>query len=198
MVWLPVAFTAVETQRGTGRGAVRCIEASRYARFAPVPGITLEIAMTGGKIAKALAAGLAATLVLSALMIMKSMMDIMPDLDLPKMIAGMMGAPDMPLIGWFVHFMIGIVIYGVAIAILDGGSSGKNSVIRGLLISTAGWLVMMVMLMPMAGAGFFGMMLGIMAPIMTLMLHLVFGAVLGWVYGRLMHGDRHPAAAQAS
>jgi hypothetical protein len=38
--------------------------------------------------------------------------------------------------------------------------------------------------MPMAGAGLFGMNMGVMAPMMTLVLHLIFGAVLGWVYGR--------------
>ena len=37
-------------------------------------------------------------------------------------------------------------------------------------------------MMPMAGVGFFGSHLGIMAPVMTLMLHIVFGFVLGTVY----------------
>lgn len=39
-------------------------------------------------------------------------------------------------------------------------------------------------MMPMAGKGLFGMHIGIMAPTMTLVLHLIFGAVLGWVYDR--------------
>jgi len=45
---------------------------------------------------------------------------------------------------------------------------------------------MMVAMMPMAGAGFFGMQLGIMAPVLTLVMHIVFGAVLGGVYGMLL------------
>lgn len=48
---------------------------------------------------KGLLAGLAATLVLSALMVMKTMMGVMPELDLPGMIAGMMGSPDTPMLG---------------------------------------------------------------------------------------------------
>ena len=40
------------------------------------------------------------------------------------------------------------------------------------------------MMIPMAGAGLFGMKLGVMAPMMTFVLHLVFGAALGWFYGR--------------
>ena len=44
--------------------------------------------------------------------------------------------------------------------------------------------MMMIVIMPMAGAGLFGMNMGVMAPVMTLMLHVIFGAVLGLVYGR--------------
>ncbi len=43
---------------------------------------------------------------------------------------------------------------------------------------------MMFMLMPMAGADLFGMALDMTAPMMTLVLHLSFGTVLGWTYGR--------------
>lgn len=43
----------------------------------------------------------------------------------------------------------------------------------------------MLMVMPMAGVGMFGMNIGPMAPMMTLVRHLIFGAVLGWTYGKL-------------
>lgn len=141
------------------------------------------------RIAKGLLAGAAATVVLSALMIMKTMMGVMPDLDLPKMIAGMMGAPTIPIVGWAAHAMIGVVGYGVAIALLDDRLPGDSRLAHGALIGFGGWLVMMVALMPMAGAGLFGMAMGVMAPMMTLVLHLVFGAVLGWTYGRLVPHD---------
>lgn len=49
-------------------------------------------------------AGLVATLVLSALMVSKMMMGLMPQLDLAKMLATMTGSPDTPLVGWIVHF----------------------------------------------------------------------------------------------
>ncbi|CDS51578.1 hypothetical protein [Polaromonas sp. CG9_12] len=108
----------------------------------------------------------------------------MPQLDLPKMLAGMMGSPDKPLIGWIVHFAIGIVGYGIAIAALDAKLPGTSRVGHGVMLGVIGWLIMMLVLMPMVGAGLFGMNMGIMASMMTLVLHLVFGAVLGWVYGR--------------
>ncbi|MEO5734168.1 MAG: DUF6789 family protein [Rubrivivax sp.] len=137
-------------------------------------------------IGKGFIAGLAATVVLSALMVLKSMMGFLPELDLPKMLATMMGSPGMPLLGWIAHFVIGVVGYGIAIALLDAQLPGRSSTIHGVLIAVAGWLAMMLVLMPMAGAGMFGMSMGPMAPIMTLVLHLIFGAVLGWTYGRLV------------
>ena len=41
----------------------------------------------------------------------------------------------------------------------------------------------------MAGAGLFASNMGIMAAVMTLILHLIFGAVLGWTYGRLIRAE---------
>lgn len=136
-------------------------------------------------LSRAMMAALAATIVLSVLMLMKGALGIMPQLNLPQMIADSMGSPGAPLIGWTVHMMIGVVVYGTAMAALAAGFPGEGYVGRGLLLGLVGWLLMMVLLMPMMGAGLFGMQLGILAPVMTLMLHLVFGGVLGWFYGRL-------------
>ena len=136
------------------------------------------------RFSKGFLAGLAATVVLSVLMVAKGMMGVMPELDIAKMIAGMMASPDQPIIGWVAHFMIGIVGYGAVIALFDGRLPGNSHVWHGVMIAVVGWLVMMLMLMPMAGAGLFGMKMGLMAPMMTLVLHLIFGAVLGSVYGR--------------
>jgi hypothetical protein len=146
---------------------------------------------------KGLLAGLAATLVLSALMVMKTMMGVMPELNLPKMIAGMMGSADTPMLGWAVHFMIGIVGYGLGMAFLNERLPGACPTVHGVIIGIVGWLLMMVMVMPMAGAGLFGMNMGLMAPMMTLVLHLVFGAVLGWVYGKLLPDTSGAALAHA-
>ena len=135
-------------------------------------------------IPKGLLAGFVATVVLSLLMVLKTMMGLMPQLDLPKMLADMMGSPDMPVLGWIAHFAIGIVGYGIAIAVLDSKLPGTNRVGHGVTLGVIGWLIMMVVLMPMAGAGLFGRNMGVMATLMTLVLHIIFGAVLGWVYGR--------------
>lgn len=51
----------------------------------------------------------------------------------------------------------------------------------------------MLMVMPLAGAGDFGMDLSPLEPIATFIYHLLYGAVLGVVYGAL--GTRRPSVA---
>ena len=127
-----------------------------------------------------LVAGFIATVVLSVLMMAKTMMGVMPELDVVAMLSAMMGAPT--LMGWVGHFMIGTLAWGGGFAILYNVIPGSGAVIKGVVFGIAAWLGMMVMVMPMAGAGLFGMTFGIMAPMMTLVLHIIFGAVLGAVY----------------
>lgn len=126
-------------------------------------------------------AGLIATLVLSAIMIAKGMMGLMPKLDVITMLANMMGAGL--TMGWIAHFMIGIG-YGVVLSIVENAFE-LSLTLKGMLLGALGWLAMMVAVMPMAGAGLFGLELGMPAPVMTLVLHLIFGAVLGFTYDRI-------------
>jgi len=126
-------------------------------------------------------AGFIATAVLSAMMVAKTMMGLMPELDVVVMLSMMMGAPV--ILGWLAHFMIGTLAWGGGFAVLYDVIPGGTAIIKGILFGVAAWLAMMIMVMPMAGAGLFGMNFGIMAPMMTLVLHIVFGAVLGAVYG---------------
>jgi hypothetical protein len=135
-------------------------------------------------ISAGLIAGFVATVVLSAMMVIKGMMGVMPELDVAAMIGIMMGAPV--AIGWIIHFMIGTIAWGGGFALLYDNIPGGSAVGKGIVFGVAAWLGMMLAVMPMAGAGLFGMNLGIMAPIMTLLLHIVFGAVLGGVYGMLL------------
>lgn len=127
-----------------------------------------------------LVAGFSATVVLSAMMIAKSMMGIMPELDVIHMLSAMMGAPA--VMGWVGHFMIGTLAWGGGFALLYSMIPASGAVMKGILFGIAAWLGMMIMIMPMVGAGLFGMAFGIMAPMMTLVLHIIFGAVLGAVY----------------
>ncbi|MDE1939789.1 MAG: hypothetical protein KGI68_12270 [Alphaproteobacteria bacterium] len=131
---------------------------------------------------KGIIAGFAATSVLSAFMVMKQMMGMMPLLDVIAMLTAMVGATS-PLVGWAMHFMIGSVCLGGLFASIQDHLPGRGTIARGIVFGIGAWLFMMLAVMPMAGAGLFGLSLGIAAPVMTLMLHIVFGATLGAVYG---------------
>ncbi|SNT35097.1 DUF6789 family protein [Antarctobacter heliothermus] len=135
------------------------------------------------KITAGLVAGFVTTVVLSAIMLAKGMMGVMPELDVIAMLSAMMGAS--PAMGWLGHFMIGTLIWGGGFVLLYGVIPGGTAMVKGILFGIAAWLGMMIMVMPMAGAGLFGMAYGIMAPLMTLVLHIVYGAVLGIVFRRL-------------
>jgi len=137
-------------------------------------------------------AGLAATIVLSALMLMKSAMGLMPELDVIAMLGRMTGGGA--AIGWLAHFMIGPVAWGGLFAVIEPNLPGDNFWLKGVTFGIGAWVLMMVVVMPMAGAGLFGVNLGMVAPVITLLLHMVFGAVLGGVYASLPgheHGHQH-------
>ena len=142
------------------------------------------------KIGKSMFAGFVATVVLSVLMILKMKMGLMPELNAIKMMTtmahNMAGMPEAMAVGWIMHFMIGTVLWGVLFALLAESLPGSGYTAKGLSFSVLAWILMMVIVMPMAGAGFFGLSLGMMAPVMTLILHLIYGAVLGGLYGKLL------------
>lgn len=131
--------------------------------------------MTSGNWLKGMAAGFVATVVLSALMLGKTMVGAMPELN-PIMLGGT------PAVGWVTHFMIGTALWGTLFAWLSQRLPFEGHLLNGILFAIGAWLVMMIVMMPMAGAGLFGSHLGMMAPTMTLMLHIVYGFVLGGVY----------------
>lgn len=132
----------------------------------------------------ALIAGFIATGVLSLMMLAKQAMRLMPEMDMIGMISGMMHTSR--AVGWLVHFMVGTVVYGLAFLWIFSGLWPDAYWLSGPVLGAVGWLIAMVMMMPMAGNGVFGMKLGAMVPVMSLVMHLVFGAILGWTYGALI------------
>ena len=151
---------------------------------------------------RSMVAGFIATVVLSLLMLMKGAAGLMPALNPIAMLTDMahakMGMPPSPIIGWVAHFMIGTILWGILFKLLYSWLPGGNALLKGASFSVLAWLMMMILPMPMAGAGLFGMKLGMMAPVMTLMMHLVWGAVLGYTYGWLAADAAAARAARFS
>jgi uncharacterized membrane protein YagU involved in acid resistance len=138
-------------------------------------------------VVKGMVAGFVATVVLSLLMLIKSTMGLMPELNIIAMLSNMMGTGR--VMGWVAHFMIGTILWGGLFALLAPKLPGGSLWLKGVFFGVCAWVLMMVAVMPMAGAGLFGMNFGMAAPIMTLVLHLIYGAVLGGVYGMLLRRE---------
>ncbi len=132
---------------------------------------------------KGIVAGLAATVMLSMIMFAKGMMGLMPELNVIAMLSSMMNVT--PVVGWAIHFMIGMLAWGLGFVAVFSILPGATDITRGISFGVAAWFLMMLAVMPMAGAGLFGLNMGMMAPAMTLMLHAIYGAVLGLIFGRL-------------
>jgi hypothetical protein len=132
-----------------------------------------------------LTAGFVATVVLSLLMTGKSALGLMPGLnpigDLNHVASSFVGMELPSPFGWVAHFFIGTVAWGIAYALLEPYLPGP-AVIKGVVFGIFVWLAMMIVFMPLAGHGIFGAALGLAAVGATLVMHLVYGGVLGVTY----------------
>ena len=142
---------------------------------------TIKVILAG------MVAGLVATVVLSLLMLTKGWM---PQLDTVVMLDGVARAAfsdlraPVPLAGWLWHFIIGTFWWGPLFALMAPILPGKRMWQKGVSFGFGASLLIMLMIVPLAGAGYFGMDLSPLQPLITLLLHLVYGAVLGAVFER--------------
>jgi hypothetical protein len=132
---------------------------------------------------KGMLAGLVATLVLSGLLLLKSTMDLAPHLNIITLLTqlGSIGT----VAAWMDHYIVGVVVWGLLFGAFDALYEKGAYWLKGIIFGVFAWLMMMVLFMPLAKAGFFGWKIGIEAPIVTLIYHLVYGVVLGVTYGLL-------------
>jgi Family of unknown function (DUF6789) len=137
-------------------------------------------------------AGFAATIVMSLIMVLKKSTGVMPELDPVHMLTVMasqkMGINESPIVGWLIHFMIGAVIWGGIYGAVNNILPLQKHVLKGMMLASVPWLMMMLGAMPMNGAGMFGLKISIMVPVFTIIVHLIYGAVLGRSYG-LLNGE---------
>ncbi len=135
----------------------------------------------GKNIGKAAAAGLLGTFVMTIVMLMAPLMG-MPPMPIGKMLAGFMGIPE--VLGWIAHFMIGTVLAIIYVYVFASRLKG-NGFIRGAVYGLLPWFAAQIMVNPMMGAGIFAVntpspFLMVMG---SLIGHLIYGAVVGGVYG---------------
>jgi uncharacterized membrane protein YagU involved in acid resistance len=134
---------------------------------------------------RAAAAGLIGTGVMTALLLIEPSVGL-PMIAIGQILSTSLGLatahlPSGPAVGWLVHFLIGTLL-GVLYAGLLRRRLPGGPLLSGLLFGILVFLVAQLVFMPLVGAGVFsGGQLDLLAG--SLLGHLVYGGVTGWVYG---------------
>jgi len=132
---------------------------------------------------KGMIAGFVATLALSGLLLLKSTMDLVPELNIIRLLTNLGSISAVQ--AWMDHFIVGVVVWGLLFGAYDSSASRPAHWLKGIIFGVFTWLIMMAAFMPLAKVGFFGSKIGPMAAVVSLIYHLVYGAVLGTTYGLL-------------
>jgi hypothetical protein len=131
---------------------------------------------------KSMIGGLAGTVMLTLMMRFVAPMMLGHPMDIAGMLGNMMGGSW--AVGMAAHLMNGIVIFPLAYAFLVFRYLPGPPVVRGMMFGAFLWLVAEMMVMPMAGAGFFSSEIGGAKAVMAALTgHLVYGALLGAIGG---------------
>lgn len=133
--------------------------------------------------------GFVAALVLAAIFKMFNATGTFDELDIVTLIdrVGSIGRGG----AWADHFIVGVLLWGPIFAAFDATTDNRPRWQKGLMFGVIAWLVMMLIFMPVVGGGLFGWRVGLVAPVGMLVLHLIYGLVLGVVFQAL--DERYPA-----
>ena len=127
---------------------------------------------------KAITAGVAGTALMTIIGVVVAPMMGMPSMNPAEMLAGQMGGNMM--VGWAGHLMIGTVLAIIYAAVAVSRLPGPTWA-RGAIFALAPWLTAQVVMMPMMGMGLFSGSMVLAGG--SLLGHLVYGAVVGAIYG---------------
>lgn len=139
-----------------------------------------------GDITKGLEAGFIATIFVSIVLFAQQMLGFLPNFNLIDVLMTSAGTPGQPLLGWALHFVVGVGLWGAGFAAFSPHLPGPHW-LRGLIFGALAWLAMMVAFLPSAGLPMFATGMGLTIPSYMLALHLSFGLVLGESYHLLLH-----------
>ena len=134
---------------------------------------------------RAIGAGLVATGTMTALLLIEPSIGL-PQIAIGQLLSTSLGLttaylPSGPAVGWLLHFIIGAML-GILYASFFARRLPGGPVTRGMIYGGLVFIVAQVVFMPTAGGGFFSngdpqLLIG------SLFGHLVFGAIVGWIWG---------------
>ena len=152
-----------------------------------LPGLSVN---TIKMLVRGIAAGFVATCVLSALILMKKWL---PQLDtitvmdsIAREVALAAGLP-VPFAGWLWHFIVGSLVWGWMYAVMEPIIPGHRPMIEGLYFGSIVTSLVWFAVLPLAGAGMFGMQLSAVQPFVSLAQSLLYGVVLAVTYDWMSH-----------
>ena len=145
-------------------------------------------------VGRAVIGGFVGTLAITFLMYVGGPMMGLPRMDIAAMLGGMLGGWGM---GMAMHILNGAVIFPLIYAFVLFAHLPGSPALKGILWGVILWVLAQIVVMPMMGAGVFGLRMGGMMPAFgSLMGHIVYGVLLGWIAGQA-HAERHERAATA-
>ena len=136
---------------------------------------------------KGIAAAIVATVVLAGLMWLNQTMQWVPGLDLVSSFMVLAGSTEMTT-GWIVFAVVLALIGGLVFSLLDAHldrPEGFEEFVRGMLFGAGAFLLVGILVMPMAGHDAFALKFGVGGPIYLAIVFLVYGAVMGGIYGMM-------------
>ena len=134
--------------------------------------------------------GLLGTYVAGSMLLVNNAFHSFPDVRVAKTLAEVLGSPGHTLVGVAAILIAGIFVFGALFAVLAPRLPMRMYLAKSLAFAAASWVLMMVLFMPLAGAGFFGLERSPVVPAVTLVLNLAYWLVLGMSY-RWLVGPAH-------
>ena len=126
--------------------------------------------------------GFVATYVIVSMLAMNNALKSIPEVHVARTLADILGQADRPGVGWIVLMIAGVFVIGGLYAAYSDRLPMRKPLTRGLALGMASWLFMMLVFMPLGGAGLFGLGRSALVPLVTLVLNLVY-----WVVLAVMH-----------
>jgi uncharacterized membrane protein YagU involved in acid resistance len=143
-------------------------------------------------IGRVILGGFVGTLAITFLMYVGAPMMGLPKMDIATMLGHMLGGWSM---GMTMHFINGTVIFPLIYTYLLFGRLPGSPYLKGILWGVSLWVLAQLVVMPMMGAGVFGLkMAGMMSAVGSLVGHTVYGALLGWIGGHAHSETVHRTA----
>ena len=141
-------------------------------------------------IIRAVLGGVVGTVVMTMMMYFGAPHLMGKPMDIAHLLSNAVGAPW--IFGMIVHFGLGIVVFPLIYVLILLEYLPGPPPVRGILWGLMLWLAAMVVIMPFLGQGFFmSEGAGPKGVVLSLIVHIVYGALLGAITGR-------PARAQAA